>query len=53
MYQISFSERLAGMTKYFKRTQIIPLMEYRIFMNLQHTVHVDVTKPRYRTVEKM
>ena len=38
--------------KNFKLTQIISLTEYRIFMNLQHNVHVDVTKPRHRTAEK-
>jgi len=53
MYRIPFSERLAGMTKYFKRTQIISMMEHRIFMNLHHNVHVDVTKPRHRTAGKM
>jgi hypothetical protein len=52
MHRISFSEALAGITKYFTRRQIISLMEYRIFMNLQHIVHVDVTKPRYQTAEK-
>jgi len=53
MNRISFSERTVGVTKNFKLTQIISLMKYRIFMNLQHNVHVDVTEPRYRTAEKM
>jgi len=52
MKRISFSERLAGMPKNFKLTQIISLMEYRIFMNLKHNGRAEVTKPCYRTAEK-